>query len=411
MIGKEATAALVVGGAVAGGLVIAAVARARAAPKPAAPTMPAPGVGGPWRLVQGHRYLVSLRASQTTDWSGLNAHALPAGLVFVTEVSRSNYTLSYEVDSSGNDHNEPDRTFWLGLSPPGGLDVVVADLGPSTGLSTAAPGAAPPAAPTPVSNVSGAWQQAAAIAFGERLRLVITREQLAAFAYANGIGVRPDLDAVSVRKSLEGALTVPRVQARIGTHVFFVWMPGQTLPSDWPADDAHISDGWHVEMVYGVGWLRATPLPSQTPSDLSTADLRAIALDVSMAWAPTANRPSRQTIQNQPAISWTRSTKLSKDDHMRLSVPRNPRAQINSALGRFGDAERLTLMVDIDAAAVNAVTQMLAWHPIDPLPPDWPADDTAAPSESHLEARWPFTQDLAASGSSALAWIASGAGA
>lgn len=113
-----------------------------------------------------------------------------------------------------------------------------------------------------------------AIAFGERLRLAFTREQLASFAYANGIGVRPDLDAVSVRKSLEGAFSVPRVQTRIGTHVFFVWMPGQTLPSDWPADDAHLSDGWHVEMVYGVGWLGSTPLPTQTPPDLSTADLR-----------------------------------------------------------------------------------------------------------------------------------------
>lgn len=415
---------LAAGGVAVAGILVAAVVRAQPAAAGAGKTTPpAPSSSSPWALQQGHRYQVTVRAPGGSDWRDINYQNLPAGLAFVREVGRTGFTLTYQIDCTAADHEEPAASFFLGSQAPE-LDVVVADMGPSAGQPPPQPmptPATPPATgggtsspgPTPT-GAGAAWTPAQSVSVGQRVRFSIANSDILLFAAAQHIGGIANATPGENRHLLETLLATGAAGSRLQSRVFFVWAPGNALPADWPTSDPSIGKGFQVEMVYGIGYAVAQIAGNPTPApSLSAADLKALGFNAQGFWSVSGSgRTSLTGLPAQPAVTWTPASKVQIGDHFRMSNVATS-LTVNPAFAALGDAARLSMYAYAHSAALAfGGVPVLAWAPGDSVPPDWPAADPSPDTEIHLETRtgasFDFTALTAAAGR---LWIASGAGA
>lgn len=409
---KEAVIGLAAAGVAVGGILIAAVARAA----PAAPAAAPPGAGhspsAPWSLVQGHRYQVTLRVPSGSTWAGFDPRAMPPGWVFVQSASPSAYTYTYQFDYVGPSGDAPAALFWLFPGPtPADLDFVVADLGPTANIAMGS------TAPAPRPGGSNAWQPATSVPFAGRVRWSMTAADVTSFAVAQQTGFPGGAAATpaNIRHILEALLGTGKGGARLQTRVYFVWEPGEALPTDWPTDDQTLSaGGYHVEMIYGIGYaVQALPIGAMNAPDLTSGDLAALGITTQGMWTLAGSGATGATaLPAQPGISWALQPNVAMAAHVRISnlmpVSKLP---ITQGFAAFGDAARLTWYAYAHAAALAfGGVPMLAWWVGDPVPPDWPSDDPAPATEPHLEFRSGIAHDFT-SDPNVRVWLAQGPGA
>lgn len=200
------------------------------------------------------------------------------------------------------------------------------------------------------------------------------------------------------------------VQQETGVPIF-VWAPGDALPPDWPADDAHAADGWHVELLYRNASLVLTP--PMIPAGLGVHDAGV------SSWIAQGQGPTKAT--GAGALSWTASSgTIQPGDHVRLSFAPADLYTIANAVGFTGaitgpSCTGFLLLVaqsGFDQVVTGGGANLLAWCADDLLPPDWPPTDDLG--NYHLETRYQGSGPLAVASLPfpvAGAWIAQGVGA
>lgn len=86
------------------------------------------------------------------------------------------------------------------------------------------------------------------------------------------------------------------------------------------------------------------------------------------------------------AASWQRASVINPGDHVRASLEPAAFQTIALALNMSADkAGWIAFLALPPVADAMASANVLAWGPGDPLPTDWPSDDTAAATEFHVD--------------------------
>ena len=290
-----------------------------------------------------------------------------------------------------------------GTAPPAGSTPTSSTptLGPApTNPPTTSP---TPATPTPPNYAQtptgspGSWQPATSAPFLWGARWTMTPDQVSAFVASTG-GTGNPLDMSNpkaARASFEQTLLLQRVQGILQSRVFFVWAPGDAVPTDWPPDDAHIADGYHVEIVYGIGYATATASIPNPPA-LAPATLQnQVGLRMTGFWTQTQG-PGQTLTRGD--IFYYPATQINAGDLVRASFSAADIQQLTYQIaiqpGIAGAGPNLQCTAFFlyandpgNFASVYGTAGMLAWCPNDQLPPDWPPDDAQAASEFHLQFR------------------------